>query len=51
MEWGIFMLYKNNVIEGISEETDRTVGLYQPLDGITNPKYNLLHFLTTIFCK
>jgi hypothetical protein len=23
-------------------------GLYHPLDGITNPKYNLLHFLTII---
>jgi hypothetical protein len=22
-------------------------GLHQPLDGITNPKYKLLHFLTT----
>jgi hypothetical protein len=24
-------------------------GLYHPLDGIMNPKYMLLHFLTTIF--
>jgi hypothetical protein len=23
------------------------VGLYHPLDGIPNPKYKLLHFLTT----
>jgi hypothetical protein len=28
------------------------MGLYHPLDGITNPMYKLLHFLTTIFfCK
>jgi hypothetical protein len=25
------------------------IGLYHPLDGITNPKYKLLLFLTTIF--
>jgi hypothetical protein len=24
-----------------------TIGLYHPLDGITNPKYKLLRFLTT----
>jgi hypothetical protein len=23
------------------------IGLYHPLDGITNPKYKMLHFLTT----
>jgi len=28
-----------------------SIGLYDPLDGITNPKYKLLHFLATIFCK
>jgi hypothetical protein len=29
-----------------------TIGLYHPLDGVTNLKYKLLHFLTTIFfCK
>ncbi len=27
------------------------IGLYLPLDGITNPKYKLLCFLTTIFCQ
>jgi len=28
------------------------IGLYHPLDGITDPKYKLLHFLTTnFFCK
>jgi hypothetical protein len=27
------------------------IGLYHPLDGITNPKYKLLHFLTTDFFK
>ncbi len=29
------------------------MGLYHPLDGITNSKYKLLHFLTTKikFCK
>ncbi len=26
-----------------------TIGLYHPLDRVTNPKYKLLHFLTTIF--
>jgi hypothetical protein len=25
------------------------IGLYHPLDGVTNPKYKLLHFLTTTF--
>jgi hypothetical protein len=25
------------------------MGLYHPLDGVTNPKYKLLRFLTTIF--
>jgi hypothetical protein len=24
------------------------IGLHHPLDGVTNPKYKLLHFLTTI---
>jgi hypothetical protein len=28
-----------------------SIGLYHPPDGINNPKYKLLHFLTTIFCK
>ncbi len=28
-----------------------SIGLYHPLDGIKNPKYTLLNFLTTIFCK
>ncbi len=23
-------------------------GLYQPLDGVTNPKFKLMHFLTTL---
>jgi hypothetical protein len=28
------------------------IGLYHPLDGITNPKYKLFYFLTTnVFCK
>ncbi len=27
------------------------MGLYHPLDGITNPKYKLLRFLTTIFLQ
>jgi hypothetical protein len=27
------------------------MGLYHPLDGITNPMYKLLHFLTTIFLQ
>jgi hypothetical protein len=27
------------------------IGLYYLLDGITNPKYKLLHFLTTKICK
>ncbi len=28
------------------------IGLYHPLDGVGNPKYKLLHFLTTkLFCK
>jgi hypothetical protein len=25
------------------------IGLYHPLNGVTNPKYKLLPFLTTIF--
>ena len=30
-----------------------SIGLYHPLDGVTNPKYNLLHFkqLTIFFQK
>ncbi len=29
------------------------IGLHHPLDGVTNPKYKLLHFiqLTKFFCK
>ncbi len=27
----------------------KLTGLYRPLDGITNPKYKLLHLLTTNF--
>jgi len=27
----------------------RPIGLYHPLDCVINPKYKLLHFLTTIF--
>ncbi len=28
------------------------IGLHHPLDGVTNPKYKLLHFIhLTIFCK
>jgi hypothetical protein len=29
------------------------IGLYHPLDGVANPKYKLLHFVTTknTFCK
>jgi hypothetical protein len=28
------------------------MGLDHPLDGVTNPKYKLVHFLTTkFFCK
>jgi hypothetical protein len=27
------------------------IGLYHPLDDITNPKYKLLHFLTTNFLQ
>jgi hypothetical protein len=34
-----------------SSKTLRTKGLYHPLDGITNPKFKLLHFLTTIFLQ
>jgi hypothetical protein len=26
-----------------------SIGLYHPLDGIANPVYKLLHFLTNIF--
>jgi hypothetical protein len=36
MEQSIFVLFKNRII-----------GLYHPLDGITNPNYNLMCFLTT----
>jgi hypothetical protein len=28
-----------------------SIGLYHPLDGIANPKYKLLCFLTTIFLQ
>ncbi len=29
-----------------------SIGLHHPLDGVTNPKYRLLHFIQlTIFCK
>jgi hypothetical protein len=33
--------------------TGKTIGLHHPLDGVTNPKYKLLHFiqLTNLFCK
>ncbi len=28
------------------------IGLHHPLDGVTNPKYKLLHFIKlTFFCK
>jgi hypothetical protein len=36
----------------VSRSVSTLIGLYHPLDGITNPKYNLLFFLKTIFfCK
>jgi hypothetical protein len=28
-------------------DSDKLIGLDHPLDGVTNPKYKLLHFLTT----
>ncbi len=34
-----------------SENSPEIIGLFHPLDGITNPKYKLLCFLTTNFCK
>ncbi len=41
-------------VQGLSFEQYRvSIGPYHPLDGITNPKYKLLHFLTTKnnFCE
>jgi hypothetical protein len=29
----------------------KTIGLYYPLDDIANLKYELLHYLTTIFLQ
>jgi hypothetical protein len=42
---------KTFIITTFSIKTDRiqVTGLYHPLDGVTNPKYKLLHFLTTTF--
>ncbi len=34
-----------------NESWKHPIGLYHPLDGVTNPKYKLLHFLTTNFWK
>jgi hypothetical protein len=36
-----------------SVKAGTSVGLYHPLDGVINPKYKLLHFLTTKnkFCR
>jgi hypothetical protein len=34
---------------GTAQYEKNVLGLYHPLDGINNPKYNLLHFLTTNF--
>ena len=40
----------------LSEEkfiTENAIGLHHPLDGVTNPKYKLLHFieLTIVFAE
>jgi hypothetical protein len=36
----------------MAKNRDNHIGLYHPLDGLTNPKYRLLHFLATkFFCK
>ncbi len=44
------LLGKNLVVSWC--EGGGTIGLYHPLDGITNPKYKLLCSLTTkFFCK
>jgi hypothetical protein len=41
---------KTLIITTFSIKTVRIqiTGLYHPLDGVTNPNYKLLHFLTTI---
>jgi hypothetical protein len=36
-------------LKDIMEEHIGLIGLYYPLDGVTNPKYKLLHFLKNIF--
>jgi hypothetical protein len=40
------------IADSVGVITCNAIGLYRPLDGITNPKYKLLHFLTTnCFCR
>jgi hypothetical protein len=41
----------NSLKHGLFHLTGQRNKLYHPLDGITNPKYKLLCFLTAIFCK
>ncbi len=36
----------NRVLEFEGKTRANPIGLHHPLDGITNPKYILLHFLT-----
>ncbi len=33
------------------KKTQSSIGLDHPLDVVSNPKYNLLHFITTIFLQ
>jgi hypothetical protein len=42
------IVVKDDMANGI-EVVGGTVGLYHPLNGVTNPKYNLLYFVTTKF--
>jgi hypothetical protein len=45
-------LYYKHIRLSCRSLSNATIGLYHPLDGITNPKYKLLILLTTkFFCK
>ncbi len=35
----------------VYDRSHQSIGLHHPLDGVTNPKYKLLHFKQLTFCK
>jgi hypothetical protein len=52
ISWSVTLTKAGKACEGQTMQLILPIGLYHPLDGITNPKYKLLHFLTNKkFCK